>query len=266
MKNVILFRKELATEQEFEIANKYFNVVEYRSDIPKDCLVFGRYSVLPYYKELEYDVNNIGSKLINSFKEHYWIADFQYYDVLKDFTFPTWFNGRDLKEEDAPFVVKGRTNSRKFDWDTLMFAKDKKSAINIGYELSKDSLVGNQGILYRKYEKLITYEVGLNGLPFTKEFRFFFYKKKLLTHGYYWSIADDVNITIEQEGIAFAQNVANIASEYVNFFVIDVAQKENGEYVMIELNDACMSGVSNCDIDELYKNLKNALIEEAFSK
>ena len=49
----ILFRNSIETHEEFSIAKKYFNVIEYRSQIPNNSIVIGRYSVLPYYEELE---------------------------------------------------------------------------------------------------------------------------------------------------------------------------------------------------------------------
>lgn len=64
MNPVILFRKNEAVEEEFEVAKRFFPVVEHRSDIPTNSLVICRYSALPFNKELEYDVENLGSKLI----------------------------------------------------------------------------------------------------------------------------------------------------------------------------------------------------------
>ena len=259
MKNVqILFRKDLATEDEFISAKKYFNVVEYRSEA-SNSLVFGRYSTLPYYKELEHDLKNQNCELINSYKQYNWIANFDWYEPLQEYTFKTWFNGVDLPESEAPFIVKGRTNSRKQYFDTLMFAETKKQAIEIGWELGKDALIGNQGIVYRKYEKLITYEIGINGLPFTKEFRFFFYKGNIITYSYYWTIADNTNIILDDDGYYFAEKLGKIVADYVNFYVLDIAQKETGEWVLVEINDACMSGLSEINPDTLYSNLKKLM-------
>ena len=36
-------------------------------------------------------------------------------------------------------------------------------------------------------------------------------------------------------------------------------QKENGDWMVVELNDGQMSGVSCCDLGELYGNLKRVL-------
>ncbi len=66
MTPVILFRKDYSTEEELEVAKQYFPVVEFRSDVPANSLVIGRYSTLPYYAELEYDLWTKGSKLVNT--------------------------------------------------------------------------------------------------------------------------------------------------------------------------------------------------------
>jgi hypothetical protein len=254
----ILFRKDLASEIELEIAREYFDVVEFRSEA-KDSLVFGRYSTLPYYKELEQDLKNQNASLINSWEQYNWIANFDWYNDLEPYTFKTWFNAIELREEDAPFIVKGRTNSRKQYWDTLMFADTKRKAIEIGWELGKDALIGSQGVVYRKYEKLVTYEHGINGLPFTNEWRFFFYKGNILAFSYYWSIADNVNISLEIDGYEFAEKVGEIASKFVNFYVLDIAKKESGEWVLVEVNDGQMAGLSEIDPHTLYSNLKKYL-------
>jgi len=255
----ILFRTDLASEGELEIVKQYFDVVEFRSEA-KDSLVFGRYSTLPYYKELEQDLSNQNCVLVNSYRQYKWIADFEWYDVLEEYTFKTWFRGIDVPEEEAPFVVKGKTNSRKQYWDSLMFADTKKRAIEIGWELCKDALIGDQGVVYRKYEKLITYEIGINGLPFTKEFRFFFYKGTILTYSYYWGIAEKTDIKLDQEGYDFAEKVGKIVADYVNFYVLDVAQKEDGSWILVEINDAQMSGLSEINPHDLYSNLKKLVL------
>jgi hypothetical protein len=57
----ILFRKgiDLQHEEEFNIARKYFNVVEYRSHCPQAHNIIGRYSLLPFYQELEVDLKSL---------------------------------------------------------------------------------------------------------------------------------------------------------------------------------------------------------------
>jgi hypothetical protein len=259
MSPIILFRKEYSTEEEFEIAKKYFDVVELRSDVPSNSLVIGRYSTLPFYNELERDLKNNGSKLINSHQQHSWIADFEWYHLLKDFTFETWFNATEIP--DVPMVVKGRTNSRKHEWNKKMFANNKREAIDIMIELQADSLIGSQGVVFRRYEPLKTYEIGINGLPFTDEYRVFYFKGEVISTGYYWTQAKDVNRQLPTDGLYFAQMLGHTIAKhgYANFFVCDIARKANGGWVLVEINDGQQSGLSENNADTLYHNLNVAL-------
>ncbi len=84
----------------------------------------------------------------------------------------TW---RDLHSipDNMSFVLKGETNSRKSNWKRDMFAANKKEAIEVYGRLSDDSLIGQQKIYIREYIPLMKYMDGINGMPVTKEFRFF---------------------------------------------------------------------------------------------
>jgi hypothetical protein len=257
---VVLFRSSYDTEKEYEICSKYVKTVSSRSDCRGD-LIIGRYSCLPYYRELEYDLANTGCLMINTLWQHEWIANFEYYDQLKEYTFETWnrYDFPDCKYE-GPFVVKGKTNSKKHQWDKLMFAKTKREAIEIGIELSNDGLVGQQDIIYRKFVLLKNYGYGIHGLPFSEEWRFFFLGNKMLSYGYYWTCAEDVEKRkVTQEGINFAQKIAdmvwNTEIHYANFFVLDIAEKKEGGWILVEINDGQQSGLSENNPEVLYSNL-----------
>lgn len=258
---IILFRSNLSTKYELEISQQYCQIETQRSNC-KDSLVVGRYSVLPYYKELETDLTNNGCRLINSYQFHKWIADFEYYDLLKEYTFESW-NGDNfyLCKHPGPFVVKGTTNSRKHQWNKMMFAENKRKALDISHELANDSMIGEQGIIYRKYEPLKTYELGLHDLPFSNEWRFYCLGNEILDYGYYWSNAQKVDYIIDPVAIDFVKNIMKIVSaEWGNvFYVVDVAEKETGGWIMVELNDGQMSGPSENDLHKLYSNLARLL-------
>lgn len=256
---VILFRKDFDNTDEYVSCQQRLETHEYRSSIPANSLVIGRYSVLPYYKELEQDLLHNNSRLINNYEQHKYIANFDYYFDIEEFTPKTYFRLEDVPEKGS-FVVKGRTNSRKFDWNTKMFAQTRADAIKIATELYSDSLLEKQGIIVREYIPLKTFEIGINGLPFTNEWRLFFLGKELLAFDYYWSILDNIkNIKSDVNLIHLANKVANIVSKKTNFFVIDVAQKETGEWIVIEINDGQMSGLSLINPDILYENLRSAI-------
>ena len=260
MKPVMLFRQDRETYDEIQIARKYFEVYERRNLIPDNRLVVGRYSVLPYYKELEEDLKVKNCLLVDTLHQFNWVANFEYYEQLKDYTFKTWFTPQEIPKDTEGIVVKGKTNSKKMYWNTKMFAENREIAIDIACELRADSMIGQQDIIFRKYEPLVTYEVGLNGLPFTNEWRLFYYKDTLLTSGYYWSTADEPELgKITTEAYQFAQEIANIAKDYCNFFVLDIAEKQSGGWVLVEVNYGGMSGLSLNDPDTLYSTLAKAV-------
>ncbi len=256
---VILFRESLVEPNEIKAASKYFSVYTCPSEVPHNRTVIGRYSVLPFYDLIEKDFQTKDCKFINSHEQHRYIADFQYYHDVEDLTFKTWFNAHELPEDEAPFVIKGKTNSRKSDWNGCMFAKTKRAAIEQGCELQKDSLIGQQDIIYRKYIPLETYEIGVNGLPFTNEWRIFVYEDSIVSVAYYWSNAENAEyMTMKgptDECIDFALRVINRLKNKLNFYVIDLARTAGGEWILVEVNDAQMSGLSMTKPEMLYSKL-----------
>lgn len=250
---------------EFESAKKYFEITPSRMDINKGDLVIGRYSVLPFYEEQEYDLKKVGAKLINSYRQHRYVANIRnWYEDLKQYTPKTWFAPNDVPRNEQGFILKGETNSKKFLWNTHMFGETWGDMMGVYCKLLDDSLIGQQDICIRKYEKLKTYLRGVNNLPITKEFRIFVCYGKIMCVVYYWS-----NFTEELNEMGIFPNfdapkdlieeIIKIISPNINFFVMDVAEKDNGDWILIELNDGQMSGLSDADPDILYGNLKKVI-------
>lgn len=264
MKPIILYRRliEAYQQPELEIAKKYFEVTESRVGI-KNRLVVARYSTWPFYRELYNDLQIQDSKLINSVPEWYYITNFNYYLDVKDFTPKTYFSLEEVpKDENMQFVVKGRTKSKKEEWKSRMFANGYTQAANIACDLMKDHEIFKQGIIVREFVPLKVLEIGLNDMPFSNEWRFFYYKTTRLSHFFYWVISDKVG-TMTKEGLDFADKMAKILSENVTAFVIDIAETAKGEWILIEMNDLQSSGVDENHCDEMYGNLKLALEAES---
>ncbi|WP_187628674.1 ATP-grasp domain-containing protein [Paraburkholderia sp. UCT31] len=268
MKPVVLFRSQFDQDGESTIAGRHLPVVGLRAAVPPESLVIGRYACLPYYTELAGDLAIHGSRLINTVEAHNYIADFEYYPDVEPHTFRTWESFAAIPQwaRGGAFVVKGRTNSRKLQWRTHMFAPDFRSAVHLGAELMNDPFIGPQGLVIREYVPLETFEIGLNDVPMTNEWRLFFYRDELLAHGYYWSIIDDLTAVEKakpdflETGIPFARKLAAIVAQRAAFFVLDIAKTAAGEWVLVEVNDGQQAGVNEfIDVDSLYANLAKAL-------
>jgi len=261
----ILYRHGYDWSLEAEAAQKYFDCIDSRMKVESGDLIIPRFSALPFFKELEDDVCLSGARLINSRLEHEYIADLgQWYTDLEEITPRTWYELHQIPD-DGPFILKGETNSLKFNWQTHMFAENKREAIEVHSRLCADSLISQQKIYIRKYVPLRRLMDGLQGLPITNEFRFFFHGTTLLSGGFYWSSHSDelkergVNLDPAQVPERLLQRIARIVAEHATFFVVDVAETESGEWILIELNDGTMSGLSENDPDILYKNLRKVL-------
>jgi len=264
MKYCLLTRFDQDTREEESVVSSAFTGGEIhpsRMTIPQNCLVVGRYSVLPFYPELERDLAFRVSRLINSHTQHRFIADIrQWYPLVADVTPATWFDRWDLLDPAEKYVVKGLTNSRKWKWDTHMFADGKENLMKVLYRLYEDAFISEQGVCVRKYVPLKTYDYGLNGLPFTNEWRMFYLGGTLVSHGYYWSTHERENPEdLSQEARQFADEIAARVASHTNFFVLDIAEKADGGWVLIEINDGQMSGLSDIDPTQFYSSLDAAL-------
>lgn len=262
---IILFRP-FGFEEEYEACVSIFgqgSVLSNRNSIPKDKIVVGRYSVLPFYKELEQDIRISGSAPITDFREHRYIAGFHWYEDLREYTFESYDDTDFYKAPEGAYVVKGETNSKKIRWNEKMFASTKKEAQEIASDLVDDGALLGQRIIYRRYTPLKTFETGLYGLPITNEWRFFFLGSKIIDYGYYWdnlgSEEAKNKARITQEGINFAIHMAEYVQRYNSFFVVDIAEMEDGRWVLVEINDAQMSGLSAINPVNFYTNLKKEL-------
>jgi hypothetical protein len=96
-----------------------------------------------------------------------------------------------------------------------------------------------------------------SGIPISHEFRCFFYQDRLLSKAYYWS-NEDVD-PVDDIPQAFLGDVASRGRNNINFWVADLAQTEAGNWIVVELNDGCMSGLSRNDPDVVFSRLKEEL-------
>lgn len=248
--------------REMRAASEAFPFVQLRGLVPDNSLVVGRYSVLPHYRELEADLALTGSRLINTYAQHRWIAEFEWYSALRELTPQSWPR-EDFPHSDhpGPFVVKGSTNSFKWQWDRRMYAPDRKAAITLAIEV--EELLPGQRAIIREYVPLRVLEQSVVGPPFTNEWRCFFLRGYLIAAGYYWSCVDPETKTrafFAPEAMQVAQQAAAIAAEHCTFFVVDVAETVDGRWIVVELNDGQCAGLSEIEPQTLYDGLRAVLV------
>lgn len=230
-------------------------------------LVIPRYSALPFYKELEDDLASVGADLINTYAQHRYIADLRnWYADLEGLTPKTWFNPADVPMgEPGSFVLKGATNSKKFLWRTHMFALSRGHIGRVLSNLLDDTLISTQQVYVRQYVPLKFLVMGLNDLAVCEEYRFFVLDGEILSGAFYWS-----SHTEEVQEVGWQPNPHDVPKEFlaevlrrikgkVPFVVIDVARTQEGNWIVIELNDGQMSGLSDNNPTVLYQGMRTVL-------
>lgn len=264
LKPVIYWRRSM-DKDEYEAACRRFTVVTRRTAVPRGSLVIPRYAALPYNEEMCEDIATLGSVPINTYHQHCYVANLRnwYYD-LAEITPRTWF-ALDQIPEEGPFVLKGQTNSKKFQWDTHMFALNRREAGEVFWRLSTDGHVGAQQIFVRQYVPLHKLADGLNGMPVCEEYRFFVLDGKVLASGFYWSSHTeelrDQGLEFDPNEVpkAFIDRVISLVGDQCRFWVFDVARTAEGSWIVVELNDGQQSGLSDIHPEDFYSALKARL-------
>ena len=164
------------------------------------------------------------------------------------------------KFDENPLIIKDYVKSEKHHWETACYIPNAsdwehaRSVIHNFIQLRGNAL--NEGIVFRKFEELEFLAThSKSGMPLTKEFRIFFFNKKIINVCYYW---DDVSYEDKMpelhEFIEIAQEIKS------NFFTMDIAKKKHGDWIVMELGDGQVAGLpDNVNRREFYKNLKEAI-------
>ena len=157
----------------------------------------------------------------------------------------------------APVVVKDFVKSRKHEWAEACFipsASDRAAVERVVrrfLELQGDDL--SEGLVFREFadfEPLGRHPK--SGMPLTKEFRLFFLDGQPIFWTPYWDEGDYAGLTPPVE--RFAAVAGGVRSR---FFTMDVAQRRDGDWLIVELGDAQVAGLpDHADVDGFYKALK----------
>ena len=74
------------------------------------------------------------------------------------------------------------------------------------------------------------------------------------------SISDFVHMAeMTPQGLALTEKVAAIASRYTTFFALDIAETEDGRWILVEINEGQMANLCENDPEEFSGNLRRAV-------
>jgi len=153
-------------------------------------------------------------------------------------------------------IVKDFVKSRKHEWESACFIPDIRdtdratNVIKTFVSRQGDSLTG--GLVLREYlhlKKIGTHEK--SGMPLSEEYRVFVLGGSVLTIDGYWNHEEKLNLSEDEY-----RWIEEIASEIKSSFVtIDLARKEDGKLVVMELGDGQVSGLQEISAKEFYSKI-----------
>lgn len=161
------------------------------------------------------------------------------------------------KGMDGSFIVKDYVKSRKHEWYDACFIKDIQDTENaskiIGNFIDRqaDSFVG--GVVLRHFE--ILRQIGFHensGMPLSEEYRVFVYAGQILAIDDYWKDKNEVNLTKDE--YSWVESIARRIKS--NFATVDLARKEDGSLMIMELGDGQVSGLQQLKADAFYRTFK----------
>lgn len=226
------------------------------------------------YENLARGLADKGFVLVNS-PQNYRFAHFlpENYEFLRDFTPQTRWIERSKFERgenydfapifeavaefgDAPLIVKDWVKSQKHRWHEACFiprASDLEAVERVArrfLELQGDFLA--EGLVFREFVELR--KVGAHAqsqMPLTAEWRAFFFDGELILAAPYW---DGDYSELELDLAPFRKLARALPSR---FFTLDVAQKADGAWIVVEMGDGGVSGLPRADLaDEFYRGLR----------
>ncbi len=161
---------------------------------------------------------------------------------------------------DRPIIVKDFVKSQKHYWNEACFIPSAASQPDVErvthrfIELQDNQL--NGGLVYREFVKLASLGVHpRSGMPLSLEYRAFLLNGVMVSLDPYWD--GDVGVH-EKPDRAWIESIAQRISS--PFLTIDVAQRLDGRWVVMEVGDGQVSGLPNrCTAAEFYSELAAAL-------
>jgi hypothetical protein len=143
----------------------------------------------------------------------------------------------------APVVVKDYVKSQKHYWHEACYIPNAADAPTVErvvrrfLELQGEDL--NEGLVFREFIAFKPLTIhSQSGMPLTREFRLFYLDGQPLYRVEYWEEGD-------YRGDVPPENPFNEIARQVHsrFFTLDLAQRLDGEWMIIELGDGQVAGL-----------------------
>lgn len=153
-----------------------------------------------------------------------------------------------------PIFIKGERQTNKHSRDQSIIM-DRAQLERVLAQWSREPILSWQRLVCREYLKLrpVSEDLG-GGLPHVYELRTFWWRGQCVGMGPYWSTMRDP-ITAQERADVLALGAQVCQRLDATFLVVDVAQTQEGRWVVIECNDGQDSGYMGVDRLQLWRRI-----------
>jgi hypothetical protein len=244
----------------YDFALDQFFVCRRPRQRPEQITAIGRFGVASNYDELCQQLSKDGISLVHSPEQHWLASELpHWYPKLEGLTpKSTWFKAPPALEQleptfQLPLFIKGSRQTSRHK-AALSIARTPEDYERIIEAYANDPILHWQEFVIRELVDLRPVVAApTDKVPASFEFRTFWWKGHCIGAAQYWATSYTWTQTEELSALGVARAAA-IKLELA-FVVIDVAQKTDGEWIVIECNDAQESGYGAISPFTLWQNL-----------
>jgi hypothetical protein len=235
-------------------------------DTPTTAFWAGYIPTLARYSDLYQAAKSHNILLANTPDAHQRIQEFDHaYPFLQGLTPKTAFVITEsecaaaIETVGLPVFVKGAVQSRKSrGWKACVAQTEAelKALVRVLLELDGRS---RGRVMVRELVTLKHVRYAAGDFPVGREYRVFLWQNHIVGMGYYWDDNDALSPLTPDEETTVRQLAQTASSRLqVPFVGVDIGQKTNGEWIVIETGDPQFSGLSQINVLALWNNLKRA--------
>ena len=162
-----------------------------------------------------------------------------------------------------PLFVRGAIKSNKERGWSACVAQDETELGAIASTLLEREQRSRGKVIVRRLVKLNRIAEDPQGFPLGREYRVFVHRQTILAVGFYWEEYEEPGKLTVAEAAAIRRLAIEANRRLgVPFVAIDIAQLENGDWTVIETNEAQFAGLSQVPVLELWSKIKDIQIAE----
>ncbi|MBX7219948.1 MAG: ATP-grasp domain-containing protein [Blastocatellia bacterium] len=219
------------------------------------------------YSELYAAAARKNLRLVNSPQEHIRAQEFdRFYPLLLGLTpeSVTLTNPEDWPESvrslPFPVFVRGAVRSRKADGWQACVASNSTELQAIVTSFFKSAYQSRGKVIVRQLVQLKHHRVTEQGFPLGREFRVIVFRGQVVGCGYYWE-GHDPDMELSSAEAAEVHRLALLAAHRLEIplLAVDVGQLTDGNWIVIEVNDAQFAGISQIPALGLWNALAEAV-------